>query len=196
MYWRAVVFALSLTVIGAASSELPAGAEVLVPAAGAEIRFELQDTQGKTISSADLRGRWVLAFFGYTSCPDICPTTLFDIAQALARLGPSAARVQPIFISVDPQRDTPKKLREYVNDFDARILPLTGTADELDRAAKSFGVAFFRVPGSSPDDYTIAHSAIITLIGPEGGLATRFSTDASADQIASKLRKLIDMDGL
>jgi protein SCO1 len=109
--------------------------------------------------------------------------------------GPSAARVQPIFISVDPQRDTQKILREYVNDFDARILPLTGTADELDRAAKSFGVAFFKVLGSSPDDYTIAHSAIITSIGPEGDLVTRFSTNASVDQIASNLRKLIDMDG-
>lgn len=195
MYRRTALFGLSLMAIGTVSGVPSAGTEATVPVAGAEIRFELQDTQGKTVSSADLRGRWVLAFFGYTSCPDICPTTLFDIAQALARLGPSAARVQPIFISVDPQRDTPKILREYVNDFDARILPLTGTADELDRAAKSFGVAFFKVPGSSPDDYTIAHSAIITLIGPEGGLVTRFSTNVSTDQIASKLRRLIDMDG-
>jgi protein SCO1 len=196
MYRRTALLGLSLMAIRAASGEPAAAVEALVPAAGTEIRFELRDTQGKTVSSTDLRGLWVLAFFGYTSCPDICPTTLFDIAQALAHLGPLAARVQPLFISVDPQRDTPKKLREYVNDFDERILPLTGTAEQLDRAARSFGVAFFKVPGASPNDYTIAHGAIITLIGPEGGLVTRFSTNVSADQIASKLGRLIDMNAL
>jgi protein SCO1/2 len=86
-------------------------------------------------------------------------------------------------------------LREYVNDFDERILPLTGTAEQLDRTAKSFGVEFFKVPGSAPDDYTIAHSAFMTLIGPEGGLVMRFSTNVSASQIAAKLRKLIDIGG-
>src|SRR5690348_13373707 len=120
----AALFGLSMLAIVAASGICPARAEELAPAAGAEVRFELQDTQGRTVSGADLRGRWVLAFFGYTSCPDICPTTLFDIAQALAQLGPLAARVRPVFISVDPQRDTPKMLREYVSDFDERILPL------------------------------------------------------------------------
>jgi len=87
-------------------------------------------------------------------------------------------------------------LRQYVNDFDARILPLTGTTDQLDRAAKAFGVEFFKVPGSAPDDYAIAHSAVITLIGPEGGLVTRFAANVSTDEIASKLRKLMEMGGL
>jgi len=192
---RTALFGLSLLAIGAVSWVCPSRAEELAPAAGAEIRFELQDTLGRTVSGTDLRKRWVLAFFGYTSCPDICPTTLFDIAQALAQLGPLAARVRALFISVDPKRDTPKTLREYVSEFDEHILPLTGTAAQLDRAAKSFGVAFFKVPGSAPNDYTIAHSAFITLIGPEGGLVTRFSTNVSADQLASKLRKLIDMGG-
>ena len=103
--------------------------------------------------------------------------------------------MQPIFVSVDPERDTPKILRAYVNDFDERILPLTGTADQLDRAAKSFGIEFFRISGSAPDDYTIAHSALMTLLGPEGGLVMRISTDISAEQIASKLKKLIGVDG-
>ena len=162
-----------------------------MPAAGSEISFELSDLNGKPVRGADLRGRWLLVFFGYTSCPDLCPTVLLDIAQALAQLGPAAGRVQPIFVSVDPARDTAKKLQDYVNDFDPRILPLCGTDDQLARAAKSFGVAFSKVPGSGPDDYTIAHSAIMTLVGPEGGLVTRFSTDASADQIAATLRKLV-----
>jgi protein SCO1/2 len=191
---RTALLGLAVIAIGAASGGR-AAAEALAPASGSEIRFELKDTQGRTVSGADLRGRWVLVFFGYTSCPDLCPTVLLEIAQALAQLGPMARRVQPIFVSVDPERDTPKILREYVNDFDERILPLTGTADQLDRAAKSFGIQFFRISGSGPDDYTIAHSALITLLGPEGGLVMRISTDVSAEQIASKLKKLIGVNG-
>ena len=196
MHRRTAVLGLALIAIGAVSSGRSAGTEAFAPAVGAEIRFELQDTKGGTVSSTDLRGRWVLVFFGYTSCPDLCPTVLLEIARTLAQLGPLAERVQPIFVSVDPQRDTPKVLREYVNDFDERILPLTGTPEQLDRAAKSFGVEFFKIPGSAPSDYTIAHSAIITLLGPEGGVVMRMSTDVSADQLASKLIKLIEVDGL
>src|SRR6202007_1450493 len=93
----------------------PLRAQEGVPAAGSEISFELTDVNGRALPSADLRGRWLLVFFGYTSCPDLCPTILLDIAQALAQLGPAAGQVQPLFVSVDPERDTPKKLREYVN---------------------------------------------------------------------------------
>jgi len=195
MYRRTAVLGLALLGIGAVSGGRAAGTEAFAPAVGTEIRFALQDTQGGTVSSADLRGRWVLVFFGYTSCPDLCPTALLEIAQTLVQLGPLAARVQPIFVSIDPQRDTPKILEEYVSDFDKRILPLTGNPEQLDRAAKSFGVEFFKIPGSAPDAYTFAHSAIITLLGPEGGLAMRISTDVSADQMASKLKKLIEVDG-
>jgi len=184
-----------LALTWAAFSGFEAKAEALAPAVGTQIRFELRDTQGRTVTGADLRGRWVLVFFGYTSCPDLCPTALFEIARALAQLGSSASGVQAIFVSVDPQRDTPKRLQDYLSDFDERILALTGTPYQLDRAAKSFGVEFFQIPGSAPDNYTIAHSAFMTLLGPEGGLVKRISTDASADQIASKLVKLIDAGG-
>jgi protein SCO1 len=195
MQRRTALFGLTLIAIAAASSGWTAFAQALAPASGGEIRFELQDTYGRTVGSADLHGRWTLVFFGYTSCPDICPTVLLEIAKALAQLGPFVERVQPIFVSVDPQRDTPKILREYVNDFDGRILALTGTPDQLNRAAKSFGVQFFKIPGSAPDNYTIAHSSIMTLLGPEGGLVTRMSTDVSADQIATTLKKLMPLDG-
>ena len=137
----------------------------------------------------------LLIFFGYTSCPDLCPTTLSEIAGALAQLGPLAARVQPIFVSVDPQRDTPQALREYVENFDARILPLSGNAEQLVRAAGSIGVVFYKVPGPTPDEYTFAHNAIVTLVGPEGGIVTRFSSDAAADDLARALRRLIDPAG-
>jgi protein SCO1/2 len=170
-------------------------ADAAEPAFGTVIDFELTDVGGHRVRAVDLRGRWLLVFFGYTYCPDLCPTTLSEIAGALAQLGPLAAQVQPIFVSIDPQRDTLKALREYVQNFDARILPLSGNAEQLARAAGSFGVAFYKVPGPTPDEYTFAHNAIVTLVGPEGGIVTRFSSDAVVDNLARALRRLIDPTG-
>ena len=170
-------------------------ANAAAPAFGTEIDFELIDSGGNRVRAVDLRGRWLLIFFGYTYCPDLCPTTLGEIAGALAELGPLAAQVQPLFVSIDPQRDTPEALREYVQNFDARILALSGNADQLARAAGSFGVAFYKVPGPTPDEYTFAHNAIVTLVGPEGGIVTRFSSDAVVDDLARALRRLIDPAG-
>jgi protein SCO1 len=166
-------------------------AEDTVPLPGARVFLELSDENGRTVRDIDLLGRWLLVFFGYTSCPDICPTTLFEIAQLMKQLGPIASKLQPIFISVDPERDSAKQLRDYVNSFDPGILPLTGTADQLSRTAKSFGVSYFKMPGSSPDSYTVAHSAFITLVGPEGGIAGRFTADANVDELTAKMKKLI-----
>jgi protein SCO1 len=153
--------------------------------------FELVDTQGRPVSDRDLRGRWLLVFFGYTFCPDICPTVLSEIADALDQLGPLAGRIQPIFISIDPERDTPARLAYYLQSLDRRILGLSGTAEQISRAAETFGVTYYMVPGSSAVDYTIAHSVLITVVGPEGGIVTRFSSDDSAERIAAKLRNLV-----
>ena len=162
-----------------------------VPLPGAKIFVELSDEHGRTIHSADLLGRWLMVYFGYTFCPDECPTTLSKIAEVLKRLGPLATKVQPIFVSVDPERDTPQRLKEYVDSFDSRILPLSGNSDRLSRIAKSFGVSYFKVPGSAPGDYAMVHSAFISLVGPEGGIVTRFSAEETANQIASQLSKLM-----
>src|SRR5215469_4325934 len=170
-------------------------ADAAAPAYGTQIDFELTGAGGNLVRAVDLRGRWLLIFFGYTSCPDLCPTTLSEIAGALAQLGPMAAQVQPVFVSIDPHRDTPKALREYVGNFDARILPLSGNAEQLTRAAASVGVVFYKVPGPTPDEYTFAHNAIMTLIGPEGGIVTRFSSDGAVDDLARALRRLIAPEG-
>ena len=167
-------------------------ADATAPAFGTVVDFELRDMTGKRVRATDLRGRWLLVFFGYTRCPDLCPTTLAEIAGALSRLGPLAARVRSVFVSIDPERDSPKALREYVQSFDTRILPLTGTAAQLTRAAAACGVVFYKVPGPTPDDYTFAHNAILTLVGPEGGIVARFSSDTSADDLAGALRRLLD----
>jgi protein SCO1/2 len=153
--------------------------------------FELIDTQGRPVSDRDLRGRWLLVFFGYTFCPDICPTVLREIAEALDQLGPLAGRIQPIFISIDPKRDTPARLAYYLRSLDGRILGLTGTAEQVSRAADAYGVTYYNVPGSSAGDYTTAHNVLVTVIGPEGGIVTRFSSDDSVEHIAAVLRKLV-----
>jgi len=170
-------------------------ADAAAPGFGTSIDFELTDAGGNLVRAVDLRGRWLLIFFGYTYCPDLCPTALSEIAGALAQLGPLAVQVQPVFVSIDPQRDTPNALREYVQNFDARILPLSGNAEQLARAAASVGVVFYKVSGSTPDEYTFAHNAIVTLVGPEGGIVTRFSSDAAVDDLARALRRLIDPAG-
>lgn len=170
-------------------------ADATAPAFGTVIDFELRDITNKRVRAADLRGRWLLISFGYTRCPDLCPTTLGEIADALSRLGPLAERVHPVFVSIDPERDTPKVLRDYVQSFDARILPLTGTTAQLTKAATACGIVFYKVPGPTPDDYTFAHNAILTLVGPEGGIVARFSSDASANDLAGALRRLIDPAG-
>jgi protein SCO1/2 len=202
---RLLLGCLAVTVVGAGlpmhGHDAPGAgrdreaADAAAPAFGTVIDFELTDTGGNLVRAVDLRGRWLLIFFGYTYCPDLCPTALSEIAGALAQLGPLAAQVQPIFISIDPQRDTPEALREYVRNFDKRILPLSGNAEQLARAAGSVGVVFYKVPSPTPDEYTFAHNAIVTLIGPEGGIVTRFSSDAVADDLARALRRLIDPAG-
>ena len=202
---RLLLGCLAATVIGAGlpahGHEAPGAGhdreavDAAAPAFGTVIEFELTDAGGNRIRAVDLRGRWLLIFFGYTFCPDLCPTTLSELAGALAQLGPLAAQLQPVFVSIDPQRDTPKALREYVENFDARILPLSGNVEQLARAAASVGVVFYKVPGPTPDEYTFAHNAVVTLVGPEGGIVTRFSSDVVVDDLARALRRLIDPAG-
>ena len=103
--------------------------------------------------------------------------------------------MQPVFVSIDPERDTPAALREYVENFDARIVPLTGSPAQLTRAANACGVVFYKVPGPAPDDYTFAHNAVLTLVGPEGGIVSRFASDAAAADLVPTLRRLVEATG-
>jgi len=185
------IFVTTLTLCALASAPMRAGDDV--PSLGSKVVIDLPDDQGKLIRTEDLSGKWLLVFFGYTSCPDICPTTLFEVAETLKKLGDFASKIQPIFISIDPERDQPRQLREYVNSFDSRILPLAGSPDRTARSAHSFGVSYFKVPGLRAGDYTIAHSTFMAVVGPEGGLVARLSTDRTSDQIVSQLRKLMDI---
>jgi len=143
--------------------------------------FRLIDSQNRTVTDQDFRGRYLLIYFGYTGCPDICPTTLASVVQALGLLGKRAAAVQPVFITVDPAHDTPSVMRSYVADFSPRLIGLTGTPAELGAAEKAFHVTV-EVTAAG-----INHSAVLYLMGPDGHFLAPLPADSSAAVIAKDL---------
>jgi len=132
--------------------------------------FALTDHNGKTRTLADFRGKAVVVFFGYVHCPDVCPTTLADLKVAREQLGDDGKRVQVLFVTVDPQRDTPQLLASYVPAFDPSFLGLYGDAAATARVAKEFKVFFQKVPGKTPDNYSVDHTSASYVFDPQGRL--------------------------
>jgi len=140
--------------------------------------FTLVDKAGHTVTDQAFRGKYMLVYFGYTTCPDVCPTTLADVAAALDSMGAKAAEVQPVFITVDPARDTPGVVGDYVANFGDRWMGLTGSAAQIANVAKEYRVYYAKhKTGDGPLDYTMDHSSVLYLIGPDG----RFLAPVSAD---------------
>lgn len=164
----------------------------------AQPRWLLQGMHGGAVRSEDFRGRFQLVAFGFVSCPDVCPTTLLEMRELLAALGPRAAALQPLFITVDPERDTLVVLREYAAAFDRRILALTGSPELLRRAADAFRVRYEKVvePGAAPGVYTMDHTAALYLVGPDGQLLERFTYGAKAPDMAARIASWMDRAGL
>jgi protein SCO1/2 len=154
--------------------------------------FALRDPDGKARTLADFRGKAVVVFFGYTQCPDVCPATLATLADAMKRLGADADRVQVLFITVDPERDTPELLKQYVPAFDRRFLGLYGNADATARTAKEFKVIYQKVAGPTPGSYTMDHSAGSYVFDPKGRLRLFVSNGQGASVFAHDLRLLLD----
>ena len=153
--------------------------------------FSLVDHTGRRVTDQDFRGRYMLVFFGFTNCPDICPTGLQVATAALESIGTKADRVTPVFVTVDPKRDTPEKLADYVGSFHPRLVGLTGTEDEIQAAAKAYRVYFKKVAdGAGPDDYTMDHTSIMYLMGPDGSFISHFTHATPVDTLASRLSKL------
>ena len=154
--------------------------------------FSLVGADGKPVTDRDFRGRYMLIFFGFTHCPDICPAELQVIAQALEQLGDKAKKVVPIFITLDPERDTPEAMANYVKSFGPNFVGLTGSPEAIAAAAKAYRVAYSKVENKeSAGDYSVDHSALVYLMDPEGRYVTHFSYGLSADQMAEKLEKLL-----
>jgi protein SCO1/2 len=153
--------------------------------------FTLEDPDGRQRTLADFRGRAVVVFFGYTQCPDVCPATLATLAEAMKRLGPDADRVQVLFITVDPERDTAALLKQYVPAFDPHFLGLRGDAAATARTAKEFRIIYQKVPGPTPGSYTMDHSAGSYVFDPQGRLRLFVSNGQGPDVFAHDLRELL-----
>lgn len=149
-------------------------------------QFSLTDAAGRPVSSADFAGRFQLVFFGFTNCPDICPTTLAEVADVMDALGGQAAQVQPLFISVDPERDAGPGLAEYTAAFHPAIVGLTGSAEATRATASSFKIAYEKEPQG--DSYTMGHSAALYLIGPDGDWLRQFDYGTPATEITADLK--------
>lgn len=160
-------------------------------------RYLLMDANGRAVSNQDFRGRFQLLTFGYTYCPDVCPTTLAEMAMVMSQLGEDADELQPLFITVDPERDTAATLREYAAFFDPRIISLSGSPALVRKAADSFKVRYEKVrePGAPPDQYAVDHSAGLYLLGPDGHFIRKFAYATPAAEIADQIRQLIARSG-
>lgn len=153
--------------------------------------FALIDHTGKPRTDKDFRGKLILVYFGFTYCPDICPTDLQNIGLALDQLGTAGERVQPLFVTVDPERDTPQHLAEYVPLFHPRLVGLTGEAAAIRAAADAYKVYFAKVPNQRGDDYTVDHTAFIYLMGTDGKYVGFFPPGTPPDRLAETIRRYV-----
>jgi protein SCO1/2 len=150
--------------------------------------FTLTDQNGKTVTDANFKGEPFLVFFGFTHCPDVCPTTLYEMSEVLKRLGPDAQKTAALFVTVDPERDTPEKMKQYVSSFHPRIFGLTGTPAQIDAIKKEYRVYSKKVP-TKDGDYTMDHTAVVYLMDKNGRFVAPFNMARSADEAAADLQK-------
>jgi protein SCO1 len=153
--------------------------------------LQLPDFTGKVRTLADFKGEVVLVFFGYTQCPDVCPTTLAEMKDVKAQLGDQGKRFQVLFVTVDPERDTPQLLANYVTAFDPTFLGLRGDPDATAKVAKDFKVFYQKVPGKTPDTYSMDHSAGSYIFDPQGRLRLYVRYGQPADKIAADIKTLL-----
>ncbi|MFZ4408176.1 MAG: SCO family protein [Paracraurococcus sp.] len=152
--------------------------------------FTLTDHLGNRFTDHDLHGGWTLLYFGYTSCPDVCPTELQTMSAALGMLAPDlAARVRPVFATIDPERDTATRLASYVTLFDPRLIGLTGTPEQVAQAARAFRVYYARSRAEGSTDYLMDHSSFIYLLDPDGAVRALFRAGTTAEDLATALRR-------
>lgn len=151
--------------------------------------FTLVNAAGDTVTDRGFRGKYMLIYFGYTFCPDVCPTTLTTLADALEKIGARADRVQPLFITVDPIRDTPAVLGQYTAAFGPRIIGLTGSDEQIASVEKYRVYAAEHRTGPGPNDYTMDHSSILYLMGPDGHFIAPISADADSTAMAAEITK-------
>ncbi len=154
------------------------------------VDFRLNGANGNAFTNADLADHWTVVFPGYTYCPDVCPTTLALLKTVQAGLGATASSVRFVFLSVDPERDTPEKLANYLHYFSPDFVGVTGGSEQLDRLGASLGYVYTKVPGATPESYLIDHSTALILIGPGGKLRGYLTPPFEVDALIADLKSL------
>lgn len=174
----------------------PGGAPRVVATGKADIGgpFSLVDHNGRAVTDADFRGKHMLVFFGFTHCPDVCPLELQTVGRAMDLLGEKAEALVPVFISVDPARDTPEQLKGYVPAFHPRMVGLTGSPEQVAAAAKAYRVYYRKAPGTAPGaaDYQVDHTAFTYLMGPDGEFLHFFRPQTGPAEMAEKIAGFLD----
>ena len=185
--------AIALTCTPGAWADAPSPGTEEQAEVGIVSRYLLMDAKGRAVSDQDFPGRFQLISFGYTFCPDICPTTLAEMSLIMEKLGKLGEHLQPLFVTVDPERDTPEALRRYTAFFNPRIIGLSGSAELVRRAADHFKVRYEKhlEPGAAPDKYSVDHSAGMYLLGPDGNFITKFAYATPSQEIAERIRTMI-----
>jgi len=153
--------------------------------------FQLIDQDGKTITDQDMKGRPFLVFFGYTHCPDVCPATLFEVSELMRALGKDADRAGALFVTVDPERDTPAAMKDYLSSFDPHVRAATGDRSAIDAAEKAYRVYAKKVPSEKGDDYSMDHTALVYLMDKQGRFVAPFSLKRTPEAAAAELRKYL-----
>jgi len=192
---RAVVGVLLAVLVTACTPEGPSFKTTDITGVGFGRDFALTDHTGKPRTLADFRGKAVVMFFGFTQCPDVCPTALSLLADAKSKLGQDATRVQGIFVTLDPDRDTAELLSRYVTAFDPTFIGLVGDADATAKVAKEFKVVYQKSPGRTPESYTIDHTAAMFVFDPAGRLRLFVSHGQDAATLAHDLGEILRTSG-
>lgn len=154
--------------------------------------FELTDHTGRRVTDQDFRNQYLLVFFGFTNCPDVCPTSLQAMTETMELLGEKATKVRPLFITVDPERDTAALLASYVANFHERLVGLTGSPDDVKAAASAYRIYYAKSEGGELNgEYTMDHSSIIYFMGPDGKFLTHFTHGTSAEKMREEMSKFL-----
>ncbi len=191
---RAGVLAIAGLLALTGCSEKPAAAAFhSIDITGADYAdgFSLTDHNGQLRTLADFKGKAVVVFFGFTQCPDVCPTSMSELAQARKLLGADGDRLQGLFVSIDPERDTPEVMKEYIGSFDPTFLALYAKPGDLPDLAKRFKIYYKKVPGSTPDTYTMDHSAGSYIFDPQGKVRLYFRYGSGAQAMADDVKLLL-----
>ena len=188
---RLLLSGVAALALAACDSSAPQFTSIDITGADYATDFSLTDQNGVTRTLADFKGKVVVVFFGFTQCPDVCPTSLSELAQARKLLGADGERLQGLFVSVDPERDTPEVMKAYMASFDPSFLALYASPGELPELAKRFKIYYKKVPGSTPDNYSMDHSAGSYIYDPQGRVRLYFRYGSGAQAMADDVKHLL-----